>query len=690
MDVGAQLGRSSTLPRVAARLATPPFAVAAIVALSSLLQTVLAWRRPTPGYFPDEYMYAELGRSLLETGTPLVRGESAHFLPLLYPLLTAPAWLWDDVEHAYRTIQAFNGVAMSLAAIPAFLLARRLRVGDRLALAAAALAVLLPELLYSSAAMAETLAYPLALATAAAAVAALERPTLRLQVAVLAFSGLATLTRLQLAVLPLCYLGAVVAVGARDRRLLGTLRQHGLAVGGIGVTLVVGLGAALAGTVGIYGDVTAYSVEPLVAAKGFGVNALVLAYAAGWVLVPGALIGLALGLARPRSRAELGFAVFALAELVLLLLEASVVGDTGRVQERYAMYALPLLVVAFVLYASRGWPYLRANVLLAAVAATTAAAVPLAGYAAGGSGGQSVVLAALQALEGRLDDVGLASLAVAAGAAALSAVVLLAAFTHRRLATPIALAVTVVAALATTGAAFSYQHDARTLLRTTFLPADPSWIDAAGDRPVTLLAGPRSTRADLLSTLFWNPSVRHLALLDGADRPDAFAVLEPAVDGAGRIDLPAGLLLTDMHGTTILLRDAERIASGPTKTLWRPAGRPQLQLLAAGRYFSGLMASDGGFRVWPREPGGKLAGWLELELAGASTTPVPFQVELPGGRSLELTIPPRTPKLVRIPVCSRGVWSAGYTSGSVGVVHGTRVGLRSSEPRLVDDPSACP
>ena len=390
---------------------------------------MLAWRRPTPGYFPDEYMYAELGRSLLESGSPLVRGESAHFLPLLYPLLTAPAWLWDDVEHAYRTIQAFNAVTMSLAAIPAFLLARRLRVGDRLALAAAALAVLLPELLYSSAAMAETLAYPLALATAAAAVAALERPTLRLQVAVLAFSGLATLTRLQLAVLPLCYLGAVVAVGARDRRLRATLREHGLAVGAIGLALVLGLGAALAGTVGIYGDVTAYSVEPLVAAKGFGANALVLAYAAGWVLVPGALIGLALALARPRSRAELGFAVFALAELVLLLLEASVVGDAGRVQERYAMYALPLLVVAFVALCE---PRL---------------AVPARERAARGRGrdcgrrgparrlrrrwlhgSQSVVLAALQALEGRLDDVGLASLAVAAGSAALSAVVLLVAF----------------------------------------------------------------------------------------------------------------------------------------------------------------------------------------------------------------------------------------------------------------------
>ena len=144
MDLGAPLIRSAALPRVAAaRL------VAAIVAVSSVLQTLLAWQRPTPGYFPDEYMYAELGRSLAEGGAPLVRGESAHFLSLLYPLLTAPAWLLDDVEQAYRAVQAVNAVAMSLAAIPVFLLARRLGVGDRLAVGSAALAVLSAERLCS-------------------------------------------------------------------------------------------------------------------------------------------------------------------------------------------------------------------------------------------------------------------------------------------------------------------------------------------------------------------------------------------------------------------------------------------------------------------------------------------------------------------------------------------------------------
>lgn len=86
MEVGAPLTHARALPRVA----TAPIAVAALVALSSVIHTALAWRRATPGYFPDEYMYAELGRSLLESGTPLVRGAGG-FLPLLYPLLTAPA-----------------------------------------------------------------------------------------------------------------------------------------------------------------------------------------------------------------------------------------------------------------------------------------------------------------------------------------------------------------------------------------------------------------------------------------------------------------------------------------------------------------------------------------------------------------------------------------------------------------------
>lgn len=351
------------------------------------------------------------------------------------------------------------------------------------------------------------------------------------------------------------------------------------------------------------------------------------------------------------------------------------------------MYALPLLLCLFGLYASRGWPHLRAHALLAAVVATAAAVVPLAGYAAGGGSSQSLVLAALRHVETRVGDVGLASLLVALGVTALSAAVLAVAFARLRLATPVALAVALAVGLGTTAAAFTFQRDSRQLLRSTYLPADPSWVEAATDEPVTLLLAPRSTRADVHSTLFWNPSVERIALLDGADRPDAFATLEASADAAGRLDLPAGPLLVDGHGSAVSLRNATAVATAPTKTLWRTNGAPQLELLVVGHYFSGLLAAEGGMRVWPAAPGGRIAAWLELELSSA--TSVDFEVELPGGRTLERTVSGSDPRLLRIPVCSRGVWTAGYASGSVGIVHGTRVGVRSSEPRLVDDASAC-
>ena len=693
MDVGApRIGAVAPARAVSiTRFATAPIALAALVALSSVIHAALAWRRATPGYFPDEYMYAELGRSLLETGTPLVRGESGQFLPFLYPLLTAPAWLWEDVEVAYRTVQAFNAVGMSLAAIPVFLLARRLQVGDRLALVAAALAVVLPELLYSSSLLAESLAYPLALAAVAAAVAVIERPVLRLQLAFLACSGLAAFSRLQLAVLPLCYLAAIVAVGVRERRLRTMLREHWLAAGATVAFVTGGLGLGLVGSLGLYGNLTAYSVDPVGAAKAIGVNALVLGYAVGWAIVPGALLGLALALARPRGREEFAFGVVVLSLLMSLLIQAAVVGDVGRVQERYAIYALPLLICLFVLYAARGWPQLRLHALVAAVAATAAAVVPLAGYAAGGGAGLSFVLVSLQELERLLGDVGLASLAFAAAATIASALVLVAASMRPRLGTVAALAVTAAVGAGMTATTSAHYEGSRAAVRATYLPADPSWVDAAGSGPVTLLVAPRSTRGDLHTTLFWNRSVERLILLDDAASPDPFAAPSADLDDAGHLVGTTGLVLADTYGSSVVLRNAVRLAAGPTKTLWRSRSTPQLQLTMTGRYFSGALSGEGGIRVWPEHAGGKLEGWLELDLSAPSgTAPLPFRLELPDGRSIEHRIRGGRATTIRVPVCAAGAWKAPFTAGTVAIVHGTRVGLSSSEPRLVDDAAACP
>ncbi len=50
--------------------------LAGIVGLSFAVRVALAWLRSTPVYFGDEYLYSSLGRSLAETGRPLVRGQA--------------------------------------------------------------------------------------------------------------------------------------------------------------------------------------------------------------------------------------------------------------------------------------------------------------------------------------------------------------------------------------------------------------------------------------------------------------------------------------------------------------------------------------------------------------------------------------------------------------------------------------
>ena len=120
------LARRAAFARVQPRTAS---ILAGLVAGSFLLRTVLAWLRATPTFFADEYIYAELARSISETGRPLIRGVSASFPALLQPILTAPAWLVEDVETSFRLVQTIGALAMSLAVVPVFLLARRLGIG---------------------------------------------------------------------------------------------------------------------------------------------------------------------------------------------------------------------------------------------------------------------------------------------------------------------------------------------------------------------------------------------------------------------------------------------------------------------------------------------------------------------------------------------------------------------------------
>src|SRR5947207_7070786 len=203
IDLTAPRGEELRLPLGLARISAVParLVLTCIVAPSFLIRLPVAFAHATPLYFPDEYIYATIARSFAEHGRPLIRGTSAHFPAVLEPLAAAPFWLFHDPELAYRLTQAENALAMSLAAIPVYLLTRRLGLGTGLALAAAALAVASPDLFYVSYVVADPLAYPLVLTTLYAAVCALSQPSRRTQIAFVVLAALTALTRSQYALL---------------------------------------------------------------------------------------------------------------------------------------------------------------------------------------------------------------------------------------------------------------------------------------------------------------------------------------------------------------------------------------------------------------------------------------------------------------------------------------------------------
>src|SRR5439155_25864156 len=242
-------------------------------------------------------------------------------------LLQAPAWFVHSTPTAYAIAKALNVATMCAAVFPAYWLARRL-VRPSYALLAAVGAVAGPVLLYAPYLMSEALAYPVFLLAAATIVRAVERPSRSMEAAVVAVCLAAVLTRVQFVVVPVAYLVAVAAVRG--------LRRHALSLGALlalgAVPLVAGLGT--------YTGAASLHYDPLAVLRWSALTGALLPFVAGWLVVPGAVVGVALLIVRPRSRAERGFAAFATTATLLVLLEVGLVGagDAARPMERYAIY----------------------------------------------------------------------------------------------------------------------------------------------------------------------------------------------------------------------------------------------------------------------------------------------------------------------------------------------------------------
>jgi Dolichyl-phosphate-mannose-protein mannosyltransferase len=654
---------------------------------SFLVRGLVAGSVRTPSYFPDEYIYTALSRSLATTGRPLVRGESAHFPALLEPLLAAPLWLVGSTATAYRLVQFENALFMSLAAVPIYLLARRLGLGSRYALASAAFALALPELVFSSFVLTDPLAYPLVFSTLYLGVIALQAPSRRHQLGFVALAGLTTFTRLQYVVLAVAFIAAAFLL---DRRAAWRLHRLPLALFGAAGLAGVALGPNR--VLGFYDgvDFTHFGSS---FARWAVLDLLFLALAGGAAMVPGAV----LGLRGCRDRGERAFAFLVVPFALALMVEAAIYAGDGsdRFKERYLFMMLPLLPIAFGLYQKRHRPGRSAVAVLALAIAIGATLLPLASYARGEGFDDSPFLGAYLELQWLVGSHPAGVLV--ACLAWLGAILAIVASRVEWGAWPVlawSLALAVVLSVGATRleARVSYKSMA-------FVAPNPSWVDAAHVGPVAAIETDDSPPVALTEQLFWNTSItREVLAGSNSEATDPLSVDSLSIAGNGGLfvvspgtspqdpESAAPLETAFMfQGLAVSARfvNAVEVAHFRSFSLWRLTGLPRLRVYEPGRYADGWLATHGGLEVWTAGTrGGTLTFTLSLPRTRARDVTIRF-----GANHYRLT--PGERLHVRLRIAGTGRWLRIFavSSGARRLDSGRLVGVRSTLPIFVPAPA---
>ena len=341
--------------------AVPAWAwLAAIVLCSFVARSLLSRHMLAPFIMTDELTYSELGRSLAAARSLEIRDVPISGYGVLYPLLIAPAYaLFDSLTDAYAAVKVINSLTMSLAAIPTYLIARRV-AGTGLALLAALLAVSLPSLVYTATVMTENLYYPLALVVMWMTLVVLSRPTWRNTVLLCVALGFALATRTQAVALGagIVFAPLVLAVleGSRLVRVRAAWRLYALLGGAAALVLAAQLarGHSVSSLLGAYGVVGDRSYDLATVLRYWLWHAEELTLYLGVVPVAATLVLLGRARRLP-SRLQEHLAVTVSFSVWTTIVVAAFASEfAGRIQERNTFAIAPLFLVALVAWVSVG------------------------------------------------------------------------------------------------------------------------------------------------------------------------------------------------------------------------------------------------------------------------------------------------------------------------------------------------
>lgn len=627
--------------------------LAALVAVSTIVRAFAGLRVPTPWIAADEMIYAELGRSLWETGRLDILGQDSAFYSLLHPALIGLPLAAFDTALGYDVARVLEALVMSLAAVPVFAWGRRL-MSERWALAAAALTLCIPGLAYTGLLMSETVFYPLVVLAAWLAARALTEPTLRSQALLVGAVLLVILTRLQGVVLVPAFVLAVALYAAAGRTRAPFVRLWpslaALAVVGAGVGLM-GLGAyAPAGS-------AEYAVGD---ALRFG-----LYHAADLLLLVGivpACAVAALALARPDSPEVRAYLAVTFAFAAGFVAEVGLFASryVGRLAERDLLGVAPLFFLGLCLWIDRGAPRRRvSSYVVAFAAAGLVLALPLGRLVHEAALPDAFTLIPVWEL-GNYDAVVWTFAAVAVLAFAL--------LPRRALvAVPLALALLFVAMSVSVS---RYVASESSVLENSFFGgSDPAWIDAAADGDVAYLYDGEPHWNSVWSLVFWNRKLRQVYVLEKSPRVpgplpqrrfDPFPTGVLGEGGANWVVGPAPTFTFDGEAAASITQ-VGLVQAG--LTLWRSAQSLQLQTVRTGVQASGDIYGPASMIVY-----GCSGGTFELTLIAKGS---PVTVRLDNGQSVqERTLAPEeiwrpsVPAVGPAGVCSLAIGPSGIVGST--------------------------
>jgi hypothetical protein len=370
---GAGIGRAV---RGAVEAVSWPGALLLIAACAGVVWYSLGRARVLPRTFADELLHERVARGVADSGS-----LAAHGYGLVSGIVDAFGfWLTGDGASAFHLIQLLNVIVMVSAAVPAFLLARRVTSRGS-ALVVSALTVSVAWMTYSDMITTEAAFYPVFLLFVLALVRALEYPSWGRQAMLLGALVLAFETRTQ----AVCLVGAIVLgvtvngwSRGKTRSALRAFVPTWSVFGAACLAVAVGVATGVFNPLGAYQKLLDNSLRVLHPHGLFlwtAANVTSIGLGTGVLATIAFPLGLATLLRRGSNASEAAFASAAAAASLAILATVVVLCEsqygTGTVGERNLFYVVPLVFTGALAWAEHGFPRpfrLTAIVLAGAVA----------------------------------------------------------------------------------------------------------------------------------------------------------------------------------------------------------------------------------------------------------------------------------------------------------------------------------